>query len=192
MEFGDKLKEIGKEFIFKGLPRIGAALIKTHPVGVALDEIGILRAVGDALGLGNDPAKIEKAVSEMTEEQLKSYTELKKLEADLEFKYIELEAKQLENAIILQEQLSKRHEIDTNSDSFITRHVRPITLRFLTVSYIIYLYISAFAGLSQEQMETAKSLGMQISGLLGVVFSFYFGSRGMEKIQEIKYNANHG
>lgn len=192
MEFGDKLKQIGKEFIFKGLPRIGAALIKTHPVGVALDEIGILRAIGDALGLGNDPAKIEKAVSEMTEEQLKSYTELKKLEADLEFKYIELEAKQLENAIILQEQLSKRHEIDTNSDSFFTKHVRPMTLCFLTFSYVVYLFISSFANLSSEQIEAAKVIGVQISSLLGVVMSFYFGSRGAEKIQEIKYNKYEG
>lgn len=65
--------------------------------------------------------------------------------------------------------ITKRWVADSRSQSWLAQNVRPITLVFLTVSFI------AGWGLQLEELDTVKEL-------LTIVFIGYFGSRGAEKI----------
>ena len=88
--------------------------------------------------------------SEMTEED-KSYA-LKKLD--------------LERAEI--DGTTRRWVADARSGSWLASNVRPLVLVFLTISYIIGLYMG-------YPLDS-------ITGLLTIVIGGYFGSRGVEKV----------
>lgn len=63
---------------------------------------------------------------------------------------------------------TKRWVADAQSGSWLSQNVRPLTLAFLTISYVV----GWFYGLSLDS----------ITGLLSVVIGGYFGSRGVEKV----------
>jgi hypothetical protein len=75
--------------------------------------------------------------------------------------------------------LSKRHVADMSSDSWLSKNVRPLSLLFVFVSYIV------FAGLSAASI-TINEAYVKLLGDWGMlIFSFYFGSRGVEKVFDI-------
>jgi hypothetical protein len=94
-----RIRNIGREFFKKGLPKIGESLIKIAgaaaartPAGSVLKEIGVFDAVADALGIdSSDEKAIEETVKEMTEDQLNSLVELKQLETNIAIEEIERE-----------------------------------------------------------------------------------------------------
>jgi len=65
--------------------------------------------------------------------------------------------------------ITKRWVADSRSQSWLAQNVRPLTLVFLTVSFVVGW------GLQLEELATVKEL-------LTIVFIGYFGSRGAEKI----------
>ena len=65
--------------------------------------------------------------------------------------------------------ITKRWVADSRSNSWLASNVRPLTLAFLTVSFVVGW------GLQLEELETVQEL-------LQLVFIGYFGSRGAEKI----------
>ena len=67
------------------------------------------------------------------------------------------------------EGITQRWVADSKSTSWLAQNVRPLTLAFLTISFIIGW------SLQLEELETVKDL-------LQIVFIGYFGSRGAEKI----------
>ena len=73
-----------------------------------------------------------------------------------------------------QEQLTKRLQLDMQSDSWLSKNVRPLTLVYLMV-----LFTLAFFRDVPEQTLTL------LQNLLMTVFVFYFGSRTLEKITKI-------
>ena len=92
----EKVKNLGKEFVKKGLPEIGKSLIKIagraiskHPVGSILDDIGVLDSIGDALGVDSSPESIEKTIQNKTPEELQALTKLKELESNIAIAEIE-------------------------------------------------------------------------------------------------------
>jgi len=91
---------------------------------------------------------------------------LKELEADMQ------EAKEI----------SERWKADTQSDSWLAKNIRPITLAFLTLMLTTYIILdSSIAGF------TIKSEWISLlSSLLLLVYGAYFGMRGLEKIQKIR------
>ena len=65
--------------------------------------------------------------------------------------------------------ITRRWVADSRSGSWLSSNVRPLTLAFLTVAFVIgWAY-------QLEGLDTVKSL-------LQIVFMGYFGSRGFEKI----------
>ena len=84
-------------------------------------------------------------------------------EADKE---IALEKLKLERAEI--DGTTKRWVADARSGSWLASNVRPLTLVFLTVSYIVGWYLG-------YPLDS-------ITGLLSIVIGGYFGSRGVEKV----------
>ena len=63
---------------------------------------------------------------------------------------------------------TKRWVADARSGSWLASNVRPLTLVFLTVSYVVGWYLG-------YPLDS-------ITGLLSIVIGGYFGSRGVEKV----------
>ena len=63
---------------------------------------------------------------------------------------------------------TKRWVADARSGSWLASNVRPLTLVFLTVSYVVGWYLG-------YPLDS-------ITGLLSIVIGCYFGSRGVEKV----------
>jgi len=81
----------------------------------------------------------------------------------------EIALKKLDQEINEFDGITKRWVADSRSGSWLSSNVRPLTLAFLTVSFVVgWAY-------QLEGLDTVKSL-------LQIVFMGYFGSRGFEKI----------
>lgn len=75
--------------------------------------------------------------------------------------------KLLEQDIIEMQEITKRWEADSKS-GWLPANVRPITLVFFSLAYVIGWYLN-------------YSLD-SITGLMQLIFASYFGSRGIEKV----------
>ncbi len=81
----------------------------------------------------------------------------------------EIALKKLEQEIHEFDGITKRWVADSKSQSWLAQNVRPLTLVFLTVAFVIGWYLQI------EELDVVKEL-------LTIVFIGYFGSRGAEKI----------
>jgi hypothetical protein len=89
------------------------------------------------------------------------------------------ELAQLQADMAEQVELTKRLEADMSSDSWLSKNIRPMALISVFAAYFLFAMMSAYGYNANENYVTL--LGQW--GML--IFSFYFGSRGMEKIAEI-------
>jgi len=81
----------------------------------------------------------------------------------------EIALKKLDQEINEFDGITRRWVADSRSGSWLSSNVRPLTLAFLTVAFVIgWAY-------QLEGLDTVKSL-------LQIVFMGYFGSRGFEKV----------
>ena len=76
--------------------------------------------------------------------------------------------KLLELDMIEMEEVSKRWTADMASTSWLSQNVRPITLIFFSVAYIVGWYLD-------YQLDS-------VAGVLSLIVGAYFGSRGIEKV----------
>lgn len=120
-------------------------------------------------------AAIDRLVTS-DEERLALANELQKIANDAQ--------KENNRAIeALEGEVTERHKNDMSSDSWLSKNIRPLTLIFLTVAVTLLAYITVF----DTELNT-KALEMWIdlfSALLLLVYGFYFGSRGIEKIMDM-------
>jgi len=78
-----------------------------------------------------------------------------------------------------QQELTKRHSADMVSDSWLSKNIRPLALIALVAGYFVFATGSAFGiQVTEAYVELLGQWGM-------LAFSFYFGSRGMEKIAQV-------
>jgi len=85
---------------------------------------------------------------------------------ELALRKLELERSEMDG-------ITRRWESDAASDSFLAKNVRPLTLAFLTVSFVVGWYLQI------KELEVVKEL-------LWIVFAGYFGGRSFEKIAKVK------
>jgi hypothetical protein len=82
----------------------------------------------------------------------------------------------------IQSELTKRHQSDMSSDSWLSKNIRPTVLIFLLALY-------SFFSLADGNLSPTFDINQSYVQLLGnwgmLVMSFYFGSRGIEKIVDI-------
>jgi hypothetical protein len=79
-----------------------------------------------------------------------------------------------------QQELTKRQQADMASDSWLSKNIRPLSLIALFCAYIMFALMSA-AGIDTNEQYT------MLLGQWGqLAFGFYFGSRGLEKLAEIR------
>ena len=121
---------------------VGKFLIQKAP--------SILGIVGDAILPGNVISELITGNKDLSE-------------ADKE---IALQKLTIERAEI--DGITRRWVADARSGAWLAANVRPLTLIFLTISYVIGWYL-------HYPLES-------ITGLLSIVIGGYFGSRGVEKV----------
>jgi hypothetical protein len=110
------------------------------------------------------------------EQKAKAQLELMKMQQEGDFKKIQAD-------IVEAQELTKRQQADMASDSWLSKNIRPLSLIALFVAYIVFALMSAF------DMDTNESYTMLLGQWGQLAFGFYFGSRGLEKIAEIRANA---
>jgi hypothetical protein len=82
-------------------------------------------------------------------------------------------------------QVTARHNSDMTSDSWLSKNTRPLIVLFLTISTVLLAYLSIFI-LSPEKLKAAEPWIDLLQTLLITAFTFYFSSRGIEKVQKIR------
>jgi hypothetical protein len=75
---------------------------------------------------------------------------------------------------MMEEELTKRHQADMASDSWLSKNIRPLSL-----VYLMMLFTLAF------MTDVPENVLEMLNGLLMTVFIFYFGSRTVEKVAGI-------
>jgi hypothetical protein len=81
-----------------------------------------------------------------------------------------------------QSNVSGRWNADMNSDSWLSKNIRPMSLVAIFIGYFLFAMMSAFG-------YDAKESYVQLLGQWGMlIMSAYFGGRTLEKIIEMKNN----
>lgn len=88
-----------------------------------------------------------------------------------------LELALIDTAEFFEGELTRRHEMDMKSDSWLSKNVRPLTLIFLMFMFSV---ISIFDGNIGQFSIDPKYIPVY-EMLLMVVMGFYFGGRTLEK-----------
>jgi hypothetical protein len=92
--------------------------------------------------------------------------------------------KLLEQDMVEMQEVSKRWESDMKSDSWLSKNTRPLSLIFLSVMTIAFIWVDSHENLSftveQEWIGLLKTLTT-------TVYVAYFVSRGAEKIKTISH-----
>lgn len=97
------------------------------------------------------------------------------LQMQQEGRLAELNADNIES-----QELTKRLESDMNSDSWLSKNIRPMTLIAILAGYFTFAMMSAF------DLDTNKAY-VELLGQWGMlIMSFYFGGRTLEKIIDMK------
>ena len=94
-------------------------------------------------------------------------------EADKELLLEELRYDMLE-----MQETTKRWVSDNQTDSYLTRNIRPLTLAFLTATLFVYIILDS----SLEGFKIDSNWIDLLSSLLLLVYGGYFGMRSAEKI----------
>ena len=126
--------------------------------------------LGDILNIGSkildrvlpDPDKKEAAKLELA--KLAMSGDMAKLQADIEAQKVE------------QENVSARWTADMNSDSWLSKNIRPMTLIYILSAYLLFALMSAFGLSVNETYVTLLGQWGQI------VMLAYFGGRTLEKV----------
>ncbi len=98
---------------------------------------------------------------------------------------------QLSHVESMEQQITDRHKADMVSDSWLSKNVRPLALVFLTCATVLLAYLTIFVDLSKLQLTSLEAWLPLLTNLLMLVYGFYFGSRGIEKIMQMKNNNNN-
>ena len=111
------------------------------------------------------------------EAKAKAQLELTKLAQDGELAKMANESKIYE---LEQNNLTERMQADMASDSWLSKNIRPMTLIYILVSYLVLAILDAAAlDIADAFVELLGQWGM-------LVMSFYFGGRTLEKIMDMK------
>tara|TARA_R110002012_G_scaffold121363_1_gene270781 strand:+ start:168 stop:575 length:408 start_codon:yes stop_codon:yes gene_type:complete len=80
----------------------------------------------------------------------------------------------------LEKEITNRWEADMNSDSWLAKNIRPMTLAFLVVSTVLLIFIDA--GVIDFVVESKWTDLLQL--VLITVIGAYFGGRSLEKVKK--------
>lgn len=124
----------------------------------------ILKIAGNVTGI----EALEQLSDKILTNKTLSETDKQMLLEELRFDMIEMQ------------EVTKRWQYDMQSDSWLSKNIRPLSLAFLTLSLFIYIILDSCL----ESFKIAKEWISLLSSLLLLVYGGYFGARSMEKISK--------
>ena len=124
----------------------------------------ILKIAGNVTGI----EALEQLADKILTNKTLSETDKQMLLEELRFDMIEMQ------------EVTKRWQYDMQSDSWLSKNIRPLCLAFLTLSLFIYIILDSCL----ESFKIAKEWISLLSSLLLLVYGGYFGARSMEKISK--------
>ena len=80
----------------------------------------------------------------------------------------------------MEKEITARWQADMNSDSWLSKNIRPLTLAFLVVSTVLLIFIDA--GVINFVVEEKWTDLLQL--VLITVIGAYFGGRSLEKVKK--------
>ena len=80
----------------------------------------------------------------------------------------------------MQKQVTERWKVDMNSDSWLSKNIRPIVLVFLVVATVLLIFIDAGAINFKVQDKWTDLLQLVLITVIGA----YFGGRSLEKTKK--------
>ena len=131
-----------------------------------LSDLNPLAAIGGKLidRFLPDPVAAEKAKAELA--QMQENGELARMANETDLYKTE------------QNNLTDRLKADMSSDSWLSKNIRPMTLVYILVAYLLLAILdAALIDIADAFVELLGQWGM-------LVMSFYFGGRTMEKIAD--------
>lgn len=96
----------------------------------------------------------------------------------------DLKVKAMDAAVEYDKQVTERLKTDMASDSWLSKNIRPLTLAVTGVSIYVLAFTSVFVELTPLQIGLVETWVTALVSLFGVMVTFYFGSRGIEKIKK--------
>ena len=133
-----------------------------------------LASVGSTLGDGMGDILPDNGFLGMFKRLISQDNTLTPQDKETALKLIEIDAQELL-------EVSKRWDSDMQSDSWLSKNVRPITLIYLTLATTIYIVLDSLNiafDIDEAWIELLKTL-------LVTIYVAYFGSRGFEKFKKI-------
>ena len=80
----------------------------------------------------------------------------------------------------MQKQVTERWKVDMNSDSWLSKNIRPLVLVFLVVATVLLIFIDA--GVISFEVKASWVDLLQL--VLITVIGAYFGGRSLEKVKK--------
>ena len=80
----------------------------------------------------------------------------------------------------MQKQVTERWKVDMNSDSWLSKNIRPLVLVFLVVATVLLVFIDAGAISFKVEDKWTDLLQLVLITVIGA----YFGGRSLEKVKK--------
>lgn len=80
----------------------------------------------------------------------------------------------------MQKQVTERWKVDMNSDSWLSKNIRPLVLVFLVVATVLLIFIDAGTITFKVQDKWTDLLQLVLITVIGA----YFGGRSLEKVKK--------
>jgi len=126
----------------------------------------------------------ELALTEIQQEKIKSAYNIKIQEL-----MIKLDRQAAEHEETMESELTERLKLDMKSDSWLSKNIRPMALIFMTAVVSVLAFYTVFTGdLTATQLSALEEWIPFFQILMVVMYGFYFGSRGLEKMQKMRIN----
>jgi len=112
-----------------------------------------------------------------------------KIQAEVEKVVQDFTLKLNDQIIALESQVTERHKNDMASDSWLSKNVRPLVLAYLVIVTTLLAYLTIFF-LGPDKVALLTAWISVLNGLLITAFTFYFGGRTIEKVQQMRNGSN--
>lgn len=149
--------------------------------------VNVISSVGNAVDelITNDE---ELALTEIQKKKVSAAYHVKMKQLMLE---LDQHAAQHEQS--MEGALTERLKLDMKSDSWLSKNIRPMTLIFMTVVVSSLAFTTMFIEPSEAQGKIIEAWIPFFMTIMVTIYGFYFGSRGLEKVQKIKLSKrDHG
>jgi len=129
-------------------------------------------------------AKIVDSIGAAVDRNLTTDHERLEIEKEVKIVLAELEKAVLKANEVEAQELTKRLQADMQSDSWLSKNIRPMTLIFVTVAVTTLSFATIFGALTPAQINALQVWVGLWTAVMLTVYGFYFGSRGLEKISQ--------